>query len=336
MWRQISIGNRLLPDWTTSINRLLPVNNMNKKIVLSIIIVNYNTNMFTKKCLASLESIRANIYCEIIVVDNASQDNPKQLIQNNFPHVRFIRNRKNLGFSKANNQGIRTSKGEYILLLNPDTIVRKQAILETLSYIDHNHKAGIVTCKIILPDRNLDEACHRGFPTVWNAFCQFAGISSIFPQSPFFNGYHLGYQHMDKIHQIDSCSGAYMLIRRSVGERIGWLDEDYFWYGEDIDFCYRVKKAGFTIVYYPSVSIMHHRGVSSGIKKHSERYSPASKETKIRATYARFEVMRIFYRKHYADKYPTWLTKLVFTGIQLKENLTLFRLRQVKLGFGRL
>ncbi|MBI4137007.1 glycosyltransferase family 2 protein, partial [Candidatus Roizmanbacteria bacterium] len=223
----------------------------------------------------------------------------------------------NEGFAKANNIGIKKSSGEYILLLNPDTIVSPETISHVMNYLDEHTDVAVATCRVELPSGKLDDASHRGFPTPWNAFCHFSGLGTVFPQSVLFNGYHLGYHHMDQIHEIDACAGAFMMIRREAGEQVGWLDEDYFWYGEDVDFCYRIKQSGYKIMYIPVVSIVHYKGVASGIKKHSQTISTADSETTKRAQQARFDVMNIFYEKHYKNKYPQFITFLVTTGISL-------------------
>lgn len=299
---------------------------MDERIVLSIIIVNFNTYRYLENCLNSINKsgpIINNI--EIIVVDNASKDNSVKFIKRHFPHIQLIKNNKNIGFAKANNQGISRSRGKYILLLNPDTVVNKNTLPETLSFIEKHVNMGVATCKVVLPNGQLDDACHRGFPTPWNAFCQFSGLASLFPHSLFLNGYHLGYRQMERIHEIDSCTGAFMLVKKNVGKKIGWFDEDYFWYGEDIDFCYRIKRERYKIIYYPFVSVLHYKGIASGIKKHSSNLSTASENTRKIATQSRFEVMRIFYRKHYLNKYPSWLKNLIFLGIKFKENINLFK-----------
>lgn len=299
---------------------------MRKETKLSIIIVNFNTYKFIKNCLDLLyKSDLKDADYEIIVVDNASSDNSVSLLHKNYPQVRLIANKKNKGFASANNQGIKKAKGKFILLLNPDTLVEKKTISEILKFMEEREDIGVSTCKVVLTSGEIDDACHRGFPTPGNALCLFLGLSSLFPKSKFFNGYHLGYQDMDKIHEIDSCAGAFMMVRKRAGDRLGWFDEDYFWYGEDLDFCFRAKKEGWKIMYIPYVKVIHYKGVSSGIKKHSEDISSADKEIQMMATKARFSVMRIFYKKHYQNKYPSWLTWLVLGGIKIKEKLTMLR-----------
>ncbi len=297
---------------------------MGNKISLSIVIVNYNTGDFLFKC---LESVKKSSFpqdkLEIIVIDNASSDNSINFLIKKRQDVIFIQNRRNTGFAKANNQAIKKATGDYILMLNPDTLLQKDTLAVMYGLMEKNKKIGVATCKILLPDKTLDDACHRGFPTPWNALCHFSGLSKLFPNSLLFDGYHLGYQNLDKIHEIDSCVGAFMFIRKNAGEEVGWLDEDYFWYGEDLDFCYRLKEKGWQVAFNPETEITHFKGISSGIKKHSRGFSSADRKTKLLASRARFEVMRIFYRKHYRQKYPRILTWLVLKGIQTAEYFSL-------------
>jgi len=297
---------------------------MENKISLSIIIVNYNTGDFLYKC---LESIKKSSFpqdkLEIIVVDNASSDHSANFLKKKRPDVVFIQNRRNVGFAKANNQAIKKAAGDYVLLLNPDTLLQKETLTVMFGLMERNLKIGVATSKVLLIDKTLDDACHRGFPTPWNAFCHFSGLSKLFPKSLLFDGYHLGYRDLDKIHEIDSCVGAFMFIRKRAGEDVNWLDEDYFWYGEDLDFCYRIKEKGWQVVFNPETEITHFKGISSGIKKHSRGISSASRKTRLLASRARFEVMRIFYRKHYLQKYPRFQTFLVLKGIQTAEYFTL-------------
>lgn len=293
---------------------------------LSIIIINYNTEKFLVE---ALSSIYRNSYnkdeFEIIVVDNASTKGSLVASIKKYPAVKIIQNKKNIGFAAANNQAISQSNGEYILLLNPDTIIHKNTLNTVLNCLDHDKKVGIATCRVELKDNTLDDACHRGFPTPWNALCHFTGLAKLFPKSLFFNGYHLGYRNLNRMHEIDACSGAFMMVRRQAGERLKWFDDDYFWYGEDLDFCFRVKDQGWKIVFIPMVKITHYKGISSGIKKHSRHLSSADNGIRTLATRKRFEVMRLFYKKHYQNKYPKILTSLVMLTIKLKERLNLIK-----------
>lgn len=293
-------------------------------IDLSIIIVSYNTKEFLQDLLNFLDVAieKSRRLFEVIVVDNASSDHSFLMVQKEFPHVKLIKNKENLGFSKANNIGIKKAKGEYILFLNPDTIVNREALETMISFMDSHQNTGVATCKVVLSDGKIDDASHRGFPTPWNAFVYFSGISKLFPKTKLFGGYNQGWANFDSIHEIDACAGAFMIVRREAGEQIGWWDEDYFFYGEDLDFCYRLKKKGWKIFYVPTVSIFHHKGVSGGIKEISKNITTASKETKIRATNARFDAMKIFYNKHYKKKYPNFLTNLVMCAINFRQFIT--------------
>lgn len=299
-------------------------------IDLSIITVSYNGREFLKKCLLSiLQNISEAIKYEIIVVDNASTDGTVESIEHyvsssKYKNVKIIANKENVGFSKANNQGIKASgESRYVLFLNPDTVVQKKTIETMLEFMQKHTDAGAATCKLIVPNGGIDDASHRGFPTPWNSFCYFSRLSRLFPNSKFFNGYNLGWMDMSKIHEIDALAGAFMLVRREAGKMVGWWDEDYFFYGEDIDFCYRLKEKGWRIYYIPTVFTLHYNGVSSGIKKISRLISKATKETKILATKHRFNAMKIFYKKHYEKKYPKLITWFIYGAIYIKERLAL-------------
>jgi GT2 family glycosyltransferase len=289
---------------------------------LSIIIVNYNTREFLKRCIVSIAENVKEITYETIVVDNNSSDGSAEMIKKEFPKVRLIANKINGGFSKANNQGVKISKeSKYILFLNPDTIVKNMTLERMINFMDTHKDVGASTCKLIMPNGKIDDATHRGFPTPWNALCHFSGLARIFPSSRIFAGYNLGWMDFNSIHEIDVLAGAFMLIRRNAGEEVKWWDEDYFFYGEDIDFCYLLKQKGWKIYYVPDVFITHYKGVSGGIKSVSKEITTASEETKKRAIKWRFEAMRIFYKKHYQQKYPRIINLLVNAGIAVREKI---------------
>ena len=245
------------------------------------------------------------------------------MVKKEFPQVLVIENRKNLGFSKANNAGVEKSKGRYVLFLNPDTVIYKDSLFGMVKFMDEHKEAGAATCKLLMPGGRLDDAAHRGFPNPWNSLFYFSGLSKLFPSSKLFGGYNLGFLDLSKTHEIDACAGAFMIVRREAGEKIGWWDEDYFFYGEDLEFCFRLKEEGWKIYFVPTISVLHYKGVSAGIKKVSEKITTANLETKKRVTNWRFNAMKIFYRKHYQNKYPPPLTWLVMGGINLKHWMTL-------------
>jgi GT2 family glycosyltransferase len=289
---------------------------------LSIIIVNYNAREFLKGCIASIMENVKEISYEIIVVDNNSSDSSAEMVKKEFPGIKLVKNRVNVGFSKANNQGVKFSKeGRYVLFLNPDTVVNKYTLEKMIVFMDTHRDAGASTCSLIMPNGKMDDAVHRGFPTPWNALCHFSGIEKIFPKSKLFSGYSLGWMNLNSTHQIDVLAGAFMLVRRRAGEEAKWWDEDYFFYGEDIDFCYMLKQKGWKIYYVPDYFIKHYKGVSGGIKAVSKNISTASEETRKRSRKWRFEAMRIFYTKHYRQKYPHLINLLVNAGITLREKL---------------
>ena len=303
---------------------------MVKKTDLSIVIVNFNTRDLLRDCLKSIEkSVKTKCFSswEIIVVDNASKDKSVEMLKSEFPKVKLIASSGNLGFSKANNRGVEKTSGRYVLFLNPDTLVPANTLSKMIEFMDGNKKAGAATCRVELPNGDLDDASHRGFPTPWNSFTHFSGLEKLFPQSKLFAGYSLGHLPLGKIHEIDSLVGAFMLLRRKAGEEVNWWDEDYFWYGEDIDFCFRLKKKSWKIYFVPTVKIIHYKGASSGIKKTSKKVTTASKETRLAASLASTEAMKIFYKKHYEKNYPKIVAKFILGGVRLLKELRLLKAR---------
>jgi len=292
-------------------------------IDLSIIIVSYSTESFLSKCLLAVRKYPSKKYTsEVIVVDNDSQDGSVAMVKKEFPQVQLIENKENVGFSRANNRGISNAQGRYVLFLNSDTEIEETTLDTMISFMDTHARVGAATCKVVMPNGKIDDASHRGFPTLWNAFCHFSGFSKVFPHSMTFNGYNLAWKHLDTIHSIEALAGAFMIVRKEAGEQVHWWDEDYFFYGEDLEFCYMLKEYGWEVYYVPTTKILHYKGVSGGIKGVSQKVTTASKETKKRATLARFNAMRIFYRKHYMQQYPVMINWLVMKAIDTKLWLT--------------
>ncbi|MBV9279163.1 MAG: glycosyltransferase family 2 protein [Chloroflexi bacterium] len=287
---------------------------------LSTIIINFNTPELLRGCLRSLEAtVPATLAHKIIVVDNGSADESWRSLADEFRGVRLIRNERNLGFARANNQGVEASTGRYVLFLNSDTVVQPGTLQTMVRFLDGRPDVGAATCRVDLPDGRLDDAAHRSFPTPWNALTHFSGISRLFPRSSFLSGYSLGWVDLAEDHEIDALAGCFMLVRREAGDAVGWWDEDYFFYGEDLDFCYRLKARGWKIYFVPDVSILHYKGSSSGIRRESRAVSRADRVTRVRATLARFDAMKLFYAKHYAQRYPRLLRWLVMRAIDLKQ-----------------
>lgn len=295
-----------------------------KRVDLSIIIVSYNTKDFLLGCLQSIkEADLRGISTEIVVVDNASIDDSAGTAKKSITSTTsitglVIENRENLGFAAGNNIGVKKASGRYVLFLNPDTVLSENAIKEVFTFMEKHKDVAAASPKLELPTGQLDEASHRGFPTPWNAFCHFSGLRQLFPRSKFFAGYTMGWL-LDKKepHEVNSVSGAFFFVRRKAAEKVDWWDEDYFWYGDELDFCYRLKEKGWKIFFLPQVKVLHYRGVASGIKGHTREISTATRETRIRAARASTEAMGIFYKKHYKDKYPWIITELVLLGIKI-------------------
>ncbi len=260
---------------------------------LSIIIVNYNVKYFLEQCLTSVLRATANIGSEIFVVDNASKDGSVEMIKTHFPEVIIVANQKNVGFSKANNQAITIAKGEYILLLNPDTVVEEDTFQKCIDFMDTHPDAGGLGVKMIDGSGVFLPESKRGLPTPSVSFYKIFGFSNLFPKSKIFSKYHLGYLDNNQINEIEVLSGAYMWMKKSVLDQIGYLDESFFMYGEDIDLSYRILKAGYKNYYFPESKIIHYKGEST--KKGSINY-----------VFVFYNAMIIFSKKHFAQKAKTF------------------------------
>lgn len=254
---------------------------------LSVIIVNYNVKELLEQCLISVLRASARIETEIFVVDNNSNDGSVIDLQPFFPEVRFLINKENVGYSKANNQAIRIASGEYILLLNPDTVVGETLFERCLAFMDAYPEAGAAGVKMIDRQGCFHLESKRSFPSPWNSLCKIAGISKLFPYSRFFGRYNLQYLDPDYVHEVEVLCGAFMLMRKKALDRAGLLDETFFMYGEDIDLSYRILTAGFKNYYLP-YPLLHYKGEST--RKESRTY--------VKHFYG---AMQIFYTKHYPN-----------------------------------
>lgn len=272
---------------------------------LSIIIVNYNVKYFIEQCLFSVQKAIEGISAEVYVVDNNSVDGSCELIKGKFPWVKLIENKKNTGFSVANNQAIRESTGEYVILLNPDTVVQESTFRKVLDFMDEHQNAGGLGVKMIDGKGHFLPESKRGIPTPQVAFFKMFGFSKIFPKSKLFSKYHLGYLDNNQIHQVEILSGAFMMLRKTVLDEIGLLDEDYFMYGEDIDLSYRIIKAGYKNYYYPDTTIIHYKGEST--KKGSVNYVMVF-----------YKAMIIFAKKQLSAKHSKLLTFLINIAIFIR------------------
>ena len=218
---------------------------------LTIIIVNYNVKYFLEQCLQSvfiaMEKLESS---EVIVVDNNSVDGSAKMVANKFPNVKLICNDKNAGFACANNQGIKEAQGQYVLLLNPDTVIEEDTFVKTVKFMDNHTDAGGLGVKMINGKGNFLPESKRGLPTPWVAFCKMSGLSKLFSFSKLFNKYHLGYLDKDKNHKVEILSGAFMLLRKSALDKVGLFDETFFMYGEDIDLSYRLIQESYNNYYF--------------------------------------------------------------------------------------
>lgn len=286
---------------------------------LAIIIVNYNTEQLLDDCLSSIfKADRPKGGLQVVVVDNGSVDGSTKMVEKKYPHVILVKSQENLGFAKANNLGVEKIDARFVLFLNSDTVVKRYALVKPLKYIKNHPKVGAVTIRLFLKDGSIDYDNHRGLPTPWVAFCKLFGLSSLFPQSTFFNGYYLGFKNLNRIHSIPVAAGSYLMMPAKLFRNLGGWDDQYFFYGEDIDLCYRITEAGFRIVYYPKVSTLHLRGASSGLRKESKDIAVSSKSNRIKVAKASTKAWEIFYKKFYGKKYPKIITWIVLLGIKLK------------------
>jgi len=290
-----------------------------KKVDLSIIILSYNTRPLLRNCLQAISRAKKNDYqIETIVVDNDSSDGSQKMVVDEFLWVKLIKSRKNLGFAGGNNLGFKSTRGRYLLFLNSDTEIMPEALIKMVEFMDKNLKVGASTPKTLLFSGGMDQDCHRGFPTPWASVTYFLGLEKLFPKSKIFGQYHQFYLDLNKIHEIDAGFGTFMFVRQKALEQVGNWDENYFFYGEDLDLFYRIKKADWKIMFYPEPLVIHHKGASSGLRKESKEVARPSRETRIKVAKASIKAMEIFYKKFYQDKYPSWLTWVVLLGIKVK------------------
>ncbi|NNC95518.1 MAG: glycosyltransferase [Chitinophagales bacterium] len=279
---------------------------------LSVVIVNYNVKYFLEHALYSVRKASRTLHVEVFVVDNNSSDGSNEMLLKNFPEVNLIANNDNLGFAKANNQAIKKANGEFVLLLNPDTVVQEDTFEKCLSFMKEHPEAGALGVKMVDGSGKFLPESKRALPTPGVALFKLSGLSSLFPKSRIFGKYHLGYLDESKTHEVDVLAGAFMMIRKSVLDSAGLLDEDFFMYGEDVDLSYRIKLAGFKNYYYPETRIIHYKGEST--KKGSLNY--------VRMF---FNAMAIFADKHYSSGTARFYHFIIQIAIILSAALTLIR-----------
>jgi GT2 family glycosyltransferase len=296
---------------------------------LGIVIASYNTRDLLHDCLRSIYASQGDFTFKVCVVDNASSDGSPAMVANQFPQTESIANEENLGYATANNQGLRAfgfvdqpgipdpsisqspDLPAFALLLNSDTQVPPDALAAMLDFMADHPDAGAAGPKLVRPDGSLDLACRRSFPTPEISFYHMIGLARLFPRSRRFGRYNLTYLDPNQVAKVDSVVGAFMLVRGEAIQQAGLMDESFFMYGEDLDWAYRIKDAGWKIYYNPTVTVLH-------VKKASTRQNP-------RAQVEFYRAMDIFYRKHFAAQTPWWLHSLIVSAVFLRLKLEQLR-----------
>lgn len=272
---------------------------------LSVIIVNYNVKTLLEQTILFVYKAIRHLEVEIIVVDNHSADESCQMVKDKFPGVILIENQVNVGFSKANNQGIAISRGRNVLLLNPDTVISEDTLEKTVHFLDTHSEAGALGVRMIDGTGQFLPESKRGLPTPMVAFYKMSGLAKLFPKSKRFGAYHLSFLDEHKNHEVEILSGAFMMIKKEALDKVGLLDESFFMYGEDIDLSYRIMKGGYKNYYIADTSIIHYKGEST--KKHSVNYVKIF-----------YQAMAKFARKHFSKQQGKWFTFSINTAIFLR------------------
>ncbi|MGA9117270.1 MAG: glycosyltransferase, partial [Bacteroidota bacterium] len=273
---------------------------------VSVIIVNYNVRQFLEKALNSLHRALEGLEAEVLVVDNASDDGSVEMLREKFPRVTLIANSSNAGFARANNQALKRARGRHLLLLNPDTVVQEDTVRVMLEFFARHPDAGLAGCMVLNPDGSFQLACRRSFPSPWVAFTRIAGLSALFPRSRLFGRYNLTYLDPGATYEVDAVSGSFMMISRSAYEKVGGLDETFFMYGEDLDWCYRIRQAGLKVYYVHATRIVHFKGESTRRSGMDE----------IRVFYG---AMQVFVEKHFSRSVV--VEALLTSAIQLRAGM---------------
>jgi GT2 family glycosyltransferase len=292
---------------------------------LGIVIASYNTCDLLRTCLRSIYDSQGEFTFQVCVVDNASSDGSAEMVATEFPQAIVIANTENVGYPRANNQGLQafgfaqtsllnSQTPRFALLLNPDTELPLDGLVQMLDFMSRHPDTGIVGPKLVLLDGSLDLACRRSFPTPEVSLYRFAGLSRLFPRSRRFGRYNMTYLDPDQVAEVDSVVGAFMMVRAEAIAQVGLMDGQFFMYGEDLDWAYRIKAAGWRVYYNPAVTVLH-------VKRAASRHSP-------RAQVEFYRAMDIFYRKHYAAQTPWWIHVFIVNVIWLRQ-----RFEQLRVGF---
>jgi len=292
---------------------------MTRVLDLAVVIVNYNVKDLLRRCLASVFASQGDVELGVCVVDNSSIDGSVAMVREEFPQVALIANETNLGYPTANNQGLRmlgigaqdhSKEPRFCLLLNPDTEVPASGFAELINYMDNNVDIGVLGPKLVMLDGSLDLACRRSYPSPEVSFYRYSGLSRLFPKSSRFGRYNMTFLDEDTIADVDSVVGAFMMVRSSALVGIGLMDERFWMYGEDLDWAKRIKDAGWRVVYYPEVTVLH-------VKRASSKQNP-------KAQIEFYRAMLIFYFKHYRDTTAWPLHALIMLSLAIKGGPALF------------
>lgn len=293
---------------------------MTKSPDLSVVVLNYNSGEYLAKCLSSIANSNLKEYSlETIIVDNASTDTSFELAQKiKLLNSKFVKSPGNIGFSAGNNFGLKhISNPRYVLFLNPDTIVEPNTFAGMIEFFDHHPQVDAATCNVILALTGKTQLeSHRDFPTPLTAFLHFSGISS--------TQYFMKHLDYSKLVKINACVGAFIMLKKKVGDTIGWWNEKYFMYGEDLDMCYKLKINNFQLFFIPDYKITHYQGISSGLIK-TKTKTAASRQTKVRSAKATTNAMKIFYQENLLKNYSRPIQILVLLGIYLLELYRIFK-----------
>ena len=283
----------------------------NSALLLSIVIVSYNASYFLEQCLFSVRKAIQSISCEVIVVDNASQDGTADMVRHSFPEIKLIANHDNPGFAKANNQAVMLSKGKYVLFLNPDTIIPEDCLSECIRFMESNPLAGACGLRMIDGSGQYLPESKRGHPTAWASFTKMTGLSTLFGSSRFFASYYLGHLDARRVQVVDALAGAFMLVSKSLFDVTGGFDERFFMYAEDIDLSYRIRQQQYNNYYLPSPAIIHFKGEST---EKNEQYVSRF-----------YKAMEQFVEKH-RETGSAFIHALIKKGILLKTQIEKIRL----------
>lgn len=265
---------------------------------LNVIILNHNTKELLSDCLNSVKKYMNEVFMEVIVSDNSSTDGSVEMVKNKFPWVKLLEG-PNISFSNGNNRARNIAKGKYILFLNSDTVIHKNVFAKTIGYLDEHKNVGALTCKLILANGKLDKDARRRFPTPWISF------KRLFLR----NSREYWYEEIPdtQTHEVDAIQGAFFLTKKNILDKLNWLDEEYLFDGEDLDLCFQIKKLGYKIIYYPEVTVTHHK-----------RYTKDKISTvRLKRIMQGIDSMEYFYRKNLWGKYPLTINYLVLLGIKI-------------------